>query len=212
MTRIKICGISTPDTLDAVMKARADFVGFNFYPPSPRHVGIDDLAALSARAGDRLDKVGVYVDPNDTLLATTIAAGALNAIQLHGSETPERAAQVKARFGLPVWKVLSVATADDVANAKAYAGVADFILFDAKTPKDAQLPGGMGLRFDWSLLNAYRGMTPWGLAGGLKPGNVAEAIRSTGTSLVDTSSGVEICPGSKDKRLIAKFCAAVRAA
>ena len=212
MTRIKICGISTPDTLDAVIEARADCVGFNFFPPSPRHVAIGDLSALAARAGDRLKKIGVYVDPDDELLAATIAVGDLDAIQLHGSETPERAAQVKARFRKPVWKVLSVATAADVALAEAYAGTADFVLFDAKTPRDASLPGGMGLRFDWSLLRQYRGALPWGLAGGLTPGNVAQAIAETGAALVDTSSGVESAPGAKDVAKIAAFCAAVRSA
>ena len=211
-TQIKICGVNTPQALDAVIAARADFVGFNFFPPSPRHVGLTDLMALAQHAGKGIGKVGVYVDPDDELLAATIAAGALEAIQLHGSETPERAAQVRARFGKPVWKVLSVATAEDVARAQAYSGAADFILFDAKTPKDAKLPGGMGLRFDWSLLKQYRGGLPWGLAGGLTPGNVAQAIAETGAPLVDTSSGVESAPGVKDIAKIAAFCAAVRSA
>lgn len=211
-TQIKICGVNTPQALDAVNHARADFVGFNFFPPSPRHVGLTDLMALAQHASNGIGKVGVYVDPDDELLATTIAAGALEAIQLHGSETPERAAQVRARFGKPVWKVLSVATAEDVARAQAYSGAADFILFDAKTPKDANLPGGMGLRFDWSLLKQYRGGLPWGLAGGLTPGNVAQAIAETGAPLVDTSSGVESAPGVKDIAKIAAFCAAVRSA
>lgn len=211
MAKIKICGISTLDTLEAVIDARADFVGFNFFPPSPRHVGLGELAALAARAGTGLKKVGVYVDPDDELLSATLVAGQLDAIQLHGSESPERAAQVRARFGKPVWKVLSVASARDVARASDYRDAADFILFDAKTPKDANLPGGMGLRFDWSLLAKYRGVLPWGLAGGLDPGNVDEAIERTGAGLVDTSSGVESAPGEKDAALIAAFCAAVRA-
>lgn len=212
MARIKICGVNTSDALDAVIVGRADCVGFNFFPPSPRHIALRDLATLAARAGDRLEKVGVYVDPNDDLLTATIAAGALDALQLHGSETPERTAQIKARFGKPIWKVLSVATAEDVSRAQAYVGLADFILFDAKTPRDANLPGGMGLRFDWSLLRQYRGAMPWGLAGGLTSDNVAQAIAETGAPLVDTSSGVESAPGVKDAARIAAFCAAVRSA
>lgn len=211
-TQIKICGVNTPQVLDAVIAARADYVGFNFFPPSPRHVTVGVLALLAGTAGSAIGKVGVYVDPDDELLAATSAAGTLDAIQLHGSETPERAAQVRARFGKPVWKVLSVATGEDVARAQAYSGAADFILFDAKTPKDANLPGGMGLRFDWSLLKQYRGGLPWGLAGGLTPGNVAQAIAETGAPLVDTSSGVESAPGVKDIAKIAAFCAAVRSA
>lgn len=210
--RIKICGVSTPQALDAAMRARADFVGFNFYPPSPRHVGLDDVAQLATRSDDRLQRVGVYVDPDDELVAQTVAAGRLDAIQLHGEESPERASQLRSRFGRPVWKVLSVATGEDVARAEAYLDAADLILFDAKTPKDAELPGGMGLRFDWSLLRAYRGSLPWGLAGGLNPDNVAQAIRETQAPLVDTSSGVESAPGIKDPEAIAAFCAAVHAA
>ncbi|MEZ5682162.1 MAG: phosphoribosylanthranilate isomerase [Erythrobacter sp.] len=210
MARIKICGISTLTTLEAVLAARADFVGFNFFPPSPRHVGLSELAILAARAGEALKKVGVYVDPDDDLLSTTIAVGQLEAIQLHGSETPQRAAEVRARFGKPVWKVLSIASAEDVARASNYRDAADFILFDAKTPKNASLPGGMGLRFDWSLLSRYQGGLPWGLAGGLTPENVREAVERTGAKLIDTSSGVESAPGEKDPARIAAFCAAAR--
>ena len=209
-TRIKICGISTPETLDAVLAARADFVGFNFFPPSPRHVSPTDVAALAARAGARIGKVGVFVDPDDGLLQTTVAAGRLDAIQLHGDETPERSAALRTRYGLPVWKVIPVSAAKDVARARNYRGAADFILFDAKTPKDAALPGGMGLRFDWSLLSGLDSALPWGLAGGLSPANVAGAIAATGAGLVDTSSGVESAPGVKDAGKIAAFCAAVR--
>ena len=130
---------------------------------------------------------------------------------MHGSETPERTARIRASFGLPVWKALPVATAGDIEKSRAYEGAADLILFDAKTPKGA-LPGGMGLAFDWNLLSHYRGALPWGLAGGLNPGNVADAIRLTGAPLVDTSSGVESTPGVKDPDKIAAFCGAVRSA
>ena len=208
---IKICGITTPQALAATIKARAEYVGFNFYPPSPRFLAFSEAPALAAQAQGRTTRVGVFVDADDPFIAEAVAAARLDAIQLHGKEAPERAAQVRARFGLPVWKVLSVATADDVARAAAYAGTADFILFDAKTPKGAALPGGLGLAFDWTLLTGYRGALPWGLAGGLSPDNVAEAIRMTGAPMVDVSSGVESAPGVKDEQRIASFCYAARA-
>ncbi|MEX0341521.1 MAG: phosphoribosylanthranilate isomerase [Erythrobacter sp.] len=211
-TAIKICGISTPDALDAAISARADFIGLVFFPPSPRHVDGHAAAALTARSGSALGRVGLFVDAGDGEIAEGVNAARLDAIQLHGGESPQRVAQVKQRFGLPVWKALPVAGADDVAAARDYRGAADLILFDAKTPKDAALPGGMGLRFDWSLVSRYRGETGWGLAGGLSPSNVAEAIAQTGTPLVDTSSGVESAPGIKDSARIAAFCDAVRAA
>ena len=206
---IKICGISTPATLDAVIGARASHVGFNFYPPSPRFVDAPTAAELGARAAGRIIRVGVFVDADDAFLGEMVATGALDAIQLHGSETPERTAQLRARFGLPVWKVLSVSGADDIARAGLYREAADFLLFDAKTPKGT-LPGGMGLVFDWSLLAAYKGPLPWGLAGGLTPDNVADAIRATAAPLVDTSSGVESAGGVKDIDRIAAFCQAAR--
>ncbi|MXO64389.1 phosphoribosylanthranilate isomerase [Altericroceibacterium endophyticum] len=206
---IKICGISTPEALDAAIRNRAEYAGFNFFPPSPRFVTIRDLPVLAERASGRISSVGVFVDPDDGMLSESVTAGRLGAIQLHGKETPERTAQVKAQFGLPVWKVLSVSSASDIERAASYEGAADFLLFDAKTPKGT-LPGGMGLSFDWSLLSAYRGSTPWGLAGGLTPDNVAQAIRSTGAPLVDTSSGVESAAGIKDVDRIAAFCQSAR--
>ncbi len=210
MAAIKICGISTPETLDAVLDAQTDHVGFNFFPPSPRHLGLVEASALAARAGSRISKVGVFVDPDDAALRDAILAAKLDAVQLHGDESPARSAAVRAQFGLPVWKVIPVATASDVVRAQAYTDAADFILFDAKTPKDAQLPGGMGLRFDWGLLSGIRMSLPWGLAGGLSPTNVAGAIAATGAPLVDTSSGVESAPGVKDMDKIAAFCKAAR--
>lgn len=209
-TLIKICGISTPATLDAAIAARADYCGFNFFPPSPRHLAVGDAGTMAARAAGRIRTVGVFVDPDDTLLADAVAAARLEIIQLHGDESPARSAELKARFGLPVWKVLSVSSSSDVARADAYIGAADLILFDAKTPKGSAIPGGMGLRFDWALLNAFNGPIQWGLAGGLTPDNVAEAIRSTGAPLVDTSSGVESAPGIKDVDRIAAFCKAAQ--
>ena len=207
---IKICGISTPEALDSAIEARADFVGLVFFPPSPRNVSNSAASALAARAGSRIARVGLFVDADDGTIAQAVAAGRLDALQLHGAETPARAAQIKERFGLPVWKAIAISTRNDVARADDYAKTADFLLFDAKTPKDAALPGGMGLRFDWSLLGAWKGRPGWGLAGGLNPANVGEAIAQTGAPLVDTSSGVETKPGEKDASLIRAFCAAAR--
>jgi len=206
---IKICGISTREALEAAVSARADLVGLNFFPPSPRYVDLRLAAELGARAASRIARVGVFVDADDAAIGEAVEAASLDAIQLHGEETPERAAQLKARFGLPVWKVLSVAGPADIARVDSYRDAADFILFDAKTPKGT-LPGGMGLSFDWSLLAAYKGPLPWGLAGGLTPGNIAEAVQLTGAPMVDTSSGVESAPGVKDVDKIAAFCKAAR--
>lgn len=210
-TAIKICGLSTAETLEAAIKARAEYFGLNFFPPSPRYVAPRDAAALAARADGRIGRVGLFVDESDEAIGEALAAAQLDAIQLHGQETPERTAQVKARFDLPVWKALSIASAADVARAASYAGAADLVLFDAKTPKGA-LPGGMGLSFDWSLVADWKGPVAWGLAGGLTPENAAEAVRLTRAPLIDTSSGVESAPGIKDIGRIAAFCAAVRAA
>ncbi len=207
--RIKICGITTAATLDAAIAARADYVGLTFVPPSPRYLKPSAAAELAARTAVRIGKVGLFVDASDAAIAEAVAAAGLDALQLHGSETPQRAAELRSRYAVPVWKVISVASAADIARADAYAGVADLILFDAKTPKGA-LPGGMGLVFDWALLNAYRGALPWGLAGGLTAENVAAAVRVTGAPLVDTSSGVESAPGVKDVDKIAAFCKAAR--
>ena len=206
---IKICGVTDAAALDAAAAARADYIGLMFHPPSPRHLAPRTAAALAQRAARRVRRVGVVVDADDATIAEAIAAGRLDALQLHGGESPARCAAIKARFGLPVWKVLAVAAASDVARAEAYAGAADFILFDARTPAGG-LPGGLGLAFDWSLLAGHRGPLPWGLAGGLSPENVGEALRVTGAPLVDTSSGVESAPGVKDVDRIAAFCEAAR--
>ncbi len=205
---IKICGITTPAALDAAIKAHAGHVGFNFYPPSPRFLSLTDAAALGPRAAGRIGRVGVFVDADDAAIASAVAAAGLDTLQLHGAESPARAAQIRAQFGLPVWKALSVASRDDVVRADAYAGAADLVLFDAKTPKGAALTGGMGLSFDWALVANWKGPIAWGLAGGLTPDNIAEAARLTGAPLVDTSSGVESAPGVKDVDKIAAFCKA----
>jgi phosphoribosylanthranilate isomerase len=208
---IKICGISTPESLEAAIRARAAHAGFVFFPKSPRNVTPAEAAALSQRAQGRIGRVGLFVDAEDAVIAEAVASARLDTLQLHGSETPERAAELRARFGIPVWKALSVATAEDAARASAYAGAVDLVLFDAKTPKGT-LPGGMGLSFDWKLVANWKGPVAWGLAGGLTPENVAEAVRLTGTPLVDTSSGVESAPGVKDLDRIEAFARAVRSA
>ena len=207
---IKICGVTTPDALDAAVAARANHVGFVFFPPSPRNLAPRDAAPLAARAADRIARVGLFVDADDAAIAEAVSAARLDALQLHGKETPARAAELRARFGLPVWKAVAVASAADVERAAAWVGAVDLVLFDAKTPKGT-LPGGMGLAFDWSLLAGWKNRAPWGLAGGLNPANVAEAVSRTGAPLVDTSSGVESAPGIKDPALIAAFCRAARA-
>ncbi|MDE2412667.1 MAG: phosphoribosylanthranilate isomerase [Sphingomonadales bacterium] len=208
---IKICGISTADTLGAVIAARADHIGLMFVGKSPRHVTLDQAAALGRQASGRIGIVGVFMDASDAEVAAATEAAGLDALQLHGSESPERAAQLRARHGLPVWKVLSVASRADLDRAAAYAQAADLVLLDAKTPKGA-LPGGLGLTFDWSLLAGWKAPLPWGLAGGLSPANVAEAVRISSAPLVDVSSGVESAPGIKDPALIAAFGKAARGA
>ena len=206
---IKICGISTPDTLDAAIGSGASHVGFNFFPPSPRHVTFDLAHALAAQAKGRVQRVGVFVDPDDATLVAAIGAGALDALQLNKVSAARRA-DVKARFGLPVWAVMAVRTQGDLASRHQIdASSADFVLYDAATPSGS-LPGGMGLRIDWQMMQGLSHPWPWGLAGGLDPGNVAQAIRITGALLVDVASGVESAPGIKDVDKIAAFCRAVR--
>lgn len=208
---IKICGVTTPDALDAAINARADHVGFVFFPRSPRNLAPRDAAPLGLRAAGRISRVGLFVDADDRLIGDAVAAAGLDALQLHGEESPARAAELRSRFGLPVWKAIPVASAADIVRASAWVGAADLVLFDAKTPKGT-LPGGMGVAFDWSLLAGWQDRAPWGLAGGLGPDNVAGAVARTGAPLVDTSSGVESAPGIKDPGLIARFCAAARSA
>ena len=191
------------------MKAHADYVGFVFYPPSPRNLTLGEAAELGAQAAGHALRVGLFVDASDASLGEAVAAAQLDVLQLHGAESPARVAELKARFGLPVWRALPVAGRDDVLRANAYTSAADLILFDAKTPKGT-LPGGMGVAFDWNLVAGWKGACAWGLAGGLFAENVAEAIRLTGAPLVDTSSGVESAPGVKDAAKIAAFCAAAR--
>ncbi len=206
---IKICGLSTPETIDAALAGGASHVGFIHFQKSPRHVPVERLGGIAARVPAQVKRVGVAVDPDDALVEALVAAGGLQVLQLHGREPPERVAQIRARTGLEVWKVISVKTAADLTGGKAYAGAADRLLYDAKTPEGAALPGGMGMRFDWTLLAGHRAPLPWGLSGGLDAANVAEALGGTGAPLVDVSSGVESAPGVKDVDKIAAFCKAV---
>ncbi len=208
---IKICGINTPAALDAAVRHRADYLGFVFFAKSPRNVDLPQAAALGQRLAGRATSVGLFVDADDATILEAVAAARLDAIQLHGKESPERVAALRAQLGLPVWKAVSVASRADIDAAARYAGAADLVLFDAKAPKGADLPGGLGLVFDWTLLSNYRAPFAWGLAGGLSPDNVAEAIRVTAAPLVDVSSGVESAPGVKDEARIAAFARAVRA-
>lgn len=208
---IKICGLSTADTVGAAVQAGASHVGFVHFAKSPRHVEPDQIRALASPLPDHVGRVAVVVDPTDEMLDTLVSTGALTAIQLHGQESPERAMTIRQRFGLPVWKAISVKTRSDIDGASRYAAIADRLLFDAKTPDGAALPGGMGLRFDWTLLRGVAIPAPWGLSGGLGIDNVCEAIRLTGTPLIDVSSGVESAPGIKSVDKIMAFCKAVSA-
>ena len=208
--QIKICGINAPQALDAAIAARANYAGFVFYPRSPRHVELAAAAALGARAEGRIVRVGLFVDADDATIAAAVEAARLDVLQLHGGEDAGRVAALSARFGLPVWKAVPIAAVGDLARVEAFAGLAARVLLDARTPKGT-LPGGMGLAFDWNLLSGWKAPCPWGLAGGLSPSNITEAIARTHPQLVDCSSGVESAPGVKDPALIAAFCAAVRA-
>lgn len=194
----------------AAVEAGARYVGLVFFPKSPRHVSLPDAARLAASVPAGVAKVGLVVDPSDEMLEALLASVPLDMLQLHGSETPERVVEVKARHGLPVMKAVGIADAEDLARMEPYARVADQILVDAKPPKGADLPGGNGLSFDWRLIAGRRWPVPWMLAGGLTPDNVAEAIRLTGARQVDVSSGVESAPGIKDPQRIADFIAATR--
>jgi phosphoribosylanthranilate isomerase len=210
-TKVKICGVKTPEALVATLSAGADAVGFNFYPPSPRALSPAEAQSLGARAPHLL-KVGVFVDADDSLLDAAVRAAGLNALQLQGAEGPERVAALKARFNLPVWKAVGVRTGAEIAAASRRFAGADLLLLDAKPPEGTVLPGGNGLRFDWRILDSEKPGLPWGLAGGLTPQTVAEAIRRTEAPLVDVASGVEDAPGVKSVAKIAAFVEAARRA
>lgn len=208
--RVKICGLRRPEAVEAAASAGAAYVGFVFFPKSPRAVTVDEAVPLALAAPIGLAKVALVVDPDDALLDELSARVALDMIQLHGGESPERVAEVRRRTGLPVMKAVGVASEADLPALDSYGAVADQLLIDAKAPKGAELPGGNGLAFDWRLIADRRWSLPWMLAGGLTPENVAEAVRLTGARQVDVSSGVERSPGEKDTAKIADFVRAAR--
>jgi phosphoribosylanthranilate isomerase len=207
---VKICGVTQPNDVHAVAQAGAVYCGFVFFPKSPRNVSFQQAAAMAVEAPIGLAKVALTVNADDAFLDALTAAVPLDMLQLHGNETPERVTQVKARYGLPVMKAVGVADATDLPALDVYMKVADQILVDAKPPKDADLPGGNGLTFDWRLIAGRRWTVPWMLAGGLTAENVAEAITMTGARQIDLSSGVESAPGVKDAVMIDGFMAAVK--
>jgi phosphoribosylanthranilate isomerase len=203
----KICGLTSEDAVQAAVAGGARFTGFVFYPPSPRSLGITQAAALVAAVAPGITRVGVFVDPDDTLLENVLAKMPLDMIQLHGGETPERAAAIKRRFGLKLMKAIKVAGERDVQTAKEFLGIADWLMFDAKPPKEmaTALPGGNALAFDWELLRARQWPLPWMLSGGLTVENLPQAVKISRAEFVDVSSGVERRLGEKDPAKVGEF-------
>ena len=208
---VKICGLSAPDTLDAALDAGADMVGFVFFAPSPRNVSLHAARELGSRVKGRAEKVALTVDADDATLTNIVDVLHPDMLQLHGKETPARVTAIRQRFGLPVMKALAIETKADLGAIPLYARIADRLLFDARPPRDATRPGGLGKPFDWHLLDNLDLSIPFMLSGGLDPGNVAEAIRITRAPAVDVSSGVESAPGVKDADKIRAFIRAARA-
>ncbi len=209
---VKICGLSTPETLDVALDAGADMVGFVFFAPSPRNIAWDVARGLGARVRGRAKKVALSVDADDALLEGVVEALQPDLLQLHGKETPARVTALRRRFGLPVMKAIPVETKGDLAAIATYANVADRLLFDARPPRQATRPGGLGKAFDWHLLENLDPGMPFMLSGGLDAGNVGEALRITRAPGVDVSSGVERAPGAKDPEKIRAFVRAARLA
>jgi phosphoribosylanthranilate isomerase len=208
---VKICGLSTRETLDAALEAGADMVGFVFFSPSPRHLSLDTARELAKGVKQRAIKVALTVDADDATLEGIVAALAPDILQLHGHETPARVSAIKRKFGREIMKALPVERASDLVTLPDYAGVADRILFDARPPKGATRPGGLGAAFDWQLLKNLELKLPFMVSGGLHAENVAEAVRVTRAGGVDVSSGVERAPGVKDVEMIRAFIRAARA-
>lgn len=209
MTSVKICGLTTPDTLDAALDHGAAFVGAVVFPKSPRHIDPLHAATLFERARVRAKIVAVTVDADDRLLTEISLILKPDLIQLHGHETPERAKQVRRLTGAGIIKALPVSTPADLQAADIWEGVADHLMFDARPPEGSDLPGGMGVRFDWSMMQGRTYRRPWFLAGGLNPENAAQAAAISGAPMLDVSSGVESAPGVKDAARIAAFLQAV---
>jgi phosphoribosylanthranilate isomerase len=208
---VKICGLSTRETLDVALQAGADMVGFVFFPPSPRHLGLEKARELGKQAKGRAIKVALSVDADDATLANIVDALQPGILQLHGRETVARVRDIKQKFGLQVMKALPVETQADLAGLPGYAAVADQLLFDARAPKDATRPGGLGAVFDWHVLENLDLKLPFMVSGGLHAGNVAEAVQVTRAGGVDVSSGVESAVGIKDPDMIRAFIRAARA-
>lgn len=211
--KTKICGVTTPEAVTAALDGGAAFIGFAFFARSPRNIAPEAAARLAPPARTRNVKiVALSVDPTDAEVESIVAGLSPDLLQLHGKESPARVREIAQRTGLGIIKVLSVAEASDVEAASAYDGLVDHLMFDAKPPKDADRPGGLGAPFDWSLMSGRRFQRPWFLAGGLNPWNVAEAAKLSGAPMVDVSSGVERGPGLKDPALITAFLDAIRRA
>jgi len=209
---VKICGLSTPEALDVALEAGADMVGFVFFPPSPRHLTFERAHALASRVLERAQKVALTVDADDALLDAVVEALQPDMLQLHGTESPARVESVRRMFGLPVMKALPIAARSDLDGIPRYAGIADRLLFDARAPREATRPGGLGRPFDWHLLENLDPGVPFMLSGGLHTDNVGEALRITRAPGVDVSSGVERAPGEKDPDKIRAFVRAARVA
>ncbi len=209
----KICGINTPDALQAAIDGGTSYIGLVFYPPSPRAVTGIEAATLAAMVPDSVKKVGLFVDIEDDLLNSILNQVPLDMLQLHGKEPPERIAAIKNATGLPAMKAIHIEKAEDFSNIDHYRDIADQILFDAKAPKDLKnaLPGGNAISFDWSLFANHPWQDNWMLSGGLNADNIAEAVRISGARAVDVSSGVESAPGRKDSKLITEFLETVLA-
>jgi len=208
--KVKICGLRDAAHVAAAAKAGAAYVGFNFFSKSPRYISVDDARLLAVDVPLGIAKVALTVNADNAFLDDIVGRVPLDMLQLHGSESVERVAEIRARYGLPVMKVIGVADEGDLAAISEFSKIADQLLIDAKPPKEAELPGGNGLSFDWRLIAGRRWSVPWMLAGGLTPLNVAEAISMTGAKQVDVASGVETAPGVKDERLIVDFIKAAR--
>jgi phosphoribosylanthranilate isomerase len=202
---VKICGLSTPEALEVALEAGADMVGFVFFPPSPRNISFATARALGSHVQGRAKKVALTVDADDALLDAIVEALRPDMLQLHGKEPPARVTAIKKRFGLPAMKAIAVEAKADLAAAATYASVADWLLFDAKAPREATRPGGLGKPFDWTLVRDAVPGKPFMLSGGLDARNVGEALRITAAPAVDVSSGVESAPGRKDTGKIREF-------
>jgi phosphoribosylanthranilate isomerase len=208
---VKICGLSTPETLDVALQAGADMVGFVFFPASPRHISLETARALGRQAKGRAVKVALTVDADDATLANVVETLRPDILQLHGVESVARLRDIRQTFGLPLMKAIPVESPGDLAALAGYAAVADRILFDARAPKGATRPGGLGAPFDWHVLEKLDLNLPFMVSGGLNAGNVADAVRITRAGGVDVSSSVERAPGVKDPELIRTFIRAARA-